>query len=703
MNRFELRVPEQRKKKAKSKKKQAKRSFLKILFRTFVLFFLWGVMILGLVLMWFSQDLPDIKTLQNGSRRPSVVIQTQEGLTIGTYGDLHEEVIRVQDLPKHVPQALMAVEDRRFYYHFGIDLIGLFRAFVKNYKAGRVVQGGSTITQQLSKNFLITQGLFPTNDRSYKRKIQEVLLSLWLEWNFTKDQIMTIYLNRVYFGTGTYGIDAAAQRYFQKSARDLTVFEAALIAGLLQAPSRYSPACNPERAIKRTKIVLELMKDANFIKEITSHIQEGTKELEHLKLREEKGYKYFTDWIYETIPDILGELDKDIVVVTTLSTKAQNHAEKVVTHFIDTLGKSLKVSQSAFLALKPDGAVVAMVGGKSYAESQFNRVTQGRGRQPGSAFKPFVYLAALEAGMTPDTMMDDTPVQIGNWAPKNFKYQSQGMVPLSYALAKSINAVSVRICQEVGPRKIIEIAHRLGISSDMSPDLSICLGTMEVTLLELVSGFGVFANNGYPVWPYGVVEIRDKQGNILYTHKSEQDKSVVSEENLKNMRIMLRRVMTEGTGRGCNIDDTMLGKTGSNGNRDAYFLGIRGGDDETEGDAFKDVIVGAWVGNDKGDDMNPKSVGANMPLKIAKAFLLGDISKVDKLTKEQKDSKKEQPVIEEKNKKEVEKKSEKRVQKTETDAIDDILEEDAVEAVPSSLQPKSSLKDEKDAIDDILD
>ncbi|MBP9752298.1 MAG: PBP1A family penicillin-binding protein [Proteobacteria bacterium] len=710
MNRFELKVPERNKKKtkAKLKGKKSRKGVLSILFKTLALLFLWGVMLGGLFLMWFAQDLPDIKSLQNGSRRPSVTIQTQDGTTIGTYGDLHEEVIRVKDLPPHVPQALMAVEDRRFYYHFGIDLIGLVRAFFKNYKAGRVVQGGSTITQQTAKNFLMTQGLFPVNDRSYKRKIQEVLLALWLEWNFTKEQIMTIYLNRIYFGSGTYGIEAASQRYFQKSARDITVFEAALIAGLPQGPSRYSPAGNLDRSIKRTKIVLELMKEAGFIRDVHSYIEEGRKQLESLKLREEKGYKYFTDWIYETIPDILGELDKDVVVVTTLDTKAQNHAEKVVTHFVDTLGKELKASQSAFLAIKPDGAVVAMVGGKSYAESQFNRVTQGRGRQSGSSFKPFVYLAALESGMTPDTMMDDTPVQIGNWAPKNFKYVSQGMVPLGFALAKSINAVSVRICQEVGPKKIIEVAHRLGISSEMTPDFSISLGTMEVTLLELTSAFGVFANNGYPVWPYGILEIRDKQGTILYAHKSEKDHRVVSVENLNYMRQMLRRVMTEGTGRGCNIDETMLGKTGSNGNRDAYFLGIRGGDDEVESNQFKNLVVGAWVGNDKDKDMNRKSVGSNMPLKIAKAFLLGDISKVDKSVKPSNETKKNVPLKDDKakGKKQPQKGEDRKETPKEPevlkDSIDDIIEEEAAETtspIPSSKKSTS----EKDAIDELLE
>ncbi|CAO4846154.1 MAG: Penicillin-binding protein 1F [Holosporales bacterium] len=616
---YELRATPPKKGK-KLKKVKKRKGILATFFKSLLMIGLWGLMLGGLVLMWFAQDLPDIQKLQGGVRRPSVTIQANDGSVIGTYGDLHEDVIKVQDLPKHVPQALMAVEDRRFYYHFGIDFIGLIRASIRNYKAGRVVQGGSTITQQLAKDFLFSQGLFPHNDRSYKRKVQEVLLALWLEWNFTKEQIMTIYLNRVYLGTGTYGIDAAAHRYFEKSARDLSIFEAALIAGLLQAPSRYSPVANPERSKNRAKIVLELMKEAGFIGAYEKDLELGSKQLEEIKSREEKGYKYFTDWIYESIPDYLGTLDQDVVVITTLDPTIQHRAEHVVKEHIDTFGKELKVHEGALIALRPSGEIMAMVGGKSYAQSQFNCVTQGK-RQPGSAFKPFVFLAALENGFTEDTQVDDSPYEKGNWRLGNFKYQAQGSVSLSYALAKSINAVPARLCDTIGLKSVIDVAQRLGFTCDFKENYSLAIGAEEVTLLELASAFAVFANEGYPVWTYGIQEIRDKKGKILYQHETVKDHPVVDSSHLAQMRRMLRRVVTEGTARGCNIDETLIAKTGSNGNKDAWFICAREKDEQT--DPFHNLVVGVWVGNPDYKDMNKKSVGSNLPLKIAKSFLTG--------------------------------------------------------------------------------
>lgn len=625
---FDIKIPKQKAKKKAIKNK--KKSFLGLFFRIFLISSLWLIMIGGLVVLWLIQELPDIKQLQVGQRRPSVTIQSEDGTLLASYGDLHEEVIKLNELPPYVPQALMAVEDRRFYYHFGIDIIGLLRAFIRNYSAGRVVQGGSTITQQLAKNFLFTQGIFPHNDRSYKRKIQEVLLAIWLEWNFNKNQILTIYLNRVYLGTGTYGIEAAAQRYFQKSSRELTVFEAALIAGLLQAPSRFSPANSIERSQKRAKVVLGLMEDAGFITNAQQYLNAGIKELKALKLREVKGYRYFTDWVYESITDYLGSLDRDVIVVTTLDTTAQQHAEHVVEHYINNFGKKLKVTQGAFVAMRNNGAIISMVGGKSYVQSQFNRVTHAL-RQPGSAIKPFVYLAAIENGMTPETLIEDTLIQIGKWAPKNYKYIPRGEVPLAIGLIKSINSVTIRIAMSVGVKDIIETVHRLGVLSDIKPDLSIALGTMEMPLLELVSAFGVFANNGHLVTPFGVLEIRDKRGKILYSYKKHKSEPVIEQSALEYMKHMLQRVVREGTARRCNIDDTMMAKTGSNGDKDAYFVGSRGGvfEESDISHGVKGVIFGAWVGNDDFSDMHKSSLGGNLPLRMTKAFLLGKIPSED--------------------------------------------------------------------------
>jgi penicillin-binding protein 1A len=333
------------KKQQKTKKKKAKRSLLGLVGRFCLLASIWGSILLGLILLWFVQDLPDLNHLQTNVRTPSITIQTIDGTVINTYGDVFDEMVRVQDLPKHVPQALMAVEDRRFYYHFGVDIIGLARAAYENYRANRVVQGGSTVTQQLAKNLLFTEGSFTVSDRSFKRKILEVFLAVWLEWKFSKDDILTMYLNRVYLGAGTFGIEAAAQRYFNKSARDLTVFEAAVIAGLLKAPSRFSPSSNPEKAKERAKTVLQLMQEAGFIKNAQTYFNEGIHVLENNK--QESSFKYFCDWVIELIPNFVNGMDRDLIVVTTLDPAMQRHADHVCVDHINEMGTKLKTSQLA--------------------------------------------------------------------------------------------------------------------------------------------------------------------------------------------------------------------------------------------------------------------------------------------------------------------------------------------------------------------
>jgi penicillin-binding protein 1A len=473
----------------------------------------------------------------------------------------------------------------------------------------------------LAKNILFTQGSFSVNDRSYKRKIQEVLLAVWLEWKFTKDQILTMYLNRVYFGSGTYGIDAAARRYFNKSARNLSVFEAAVIAGLLKAPSKYSPAQHPKRAKVRAKIVLDLMVDAGYLRDYQSYLEQGVKELSDSARERNQGYKYFADWVYEAIPGIIGPIDKDIIVITTLEADLQRKAESVCLDHLEKMGKELKTSEVAFVAMTPDGAVKAMVGGKDYGSSQFNRVTAHR--QPGSAFKIFIYLAALEAGMTPETMMDDSPFSIGKWHPSNFKWKSRGIISLKTALAHSVNSVSIRLTQEVGPKKVAEVAKRLGVISDLNNDLSISLGTGDATLLELTTACSTFANQGKAVWPYGILEIRDKNGGILYRHQDNPGKPIISAIVLQGMREMLRAVIESGSGRAANIAPSVGGKTGSNGDRDAWFLGYRDAtaDPETEGPGG--LVVGVWTGNDNNRPMAKMSTGGRMPTRVAGAFFRG--------------------------------------------------------------------------------
>lgn len=626
----------------KRKYKKPKLSFWKnwgkVFFRFIIVFIIWSSIAVGLVILWFIQDLPNLNNLQTKVRNPSVTIQTQDGTTIGTFGDLFEDMVRIEELPPYVPQALMAVEDRRFHYHFGIDVIGLFRAAYENYRANRVVQGGSTLTQQLAKNFLISEGTFGVNDRSFKRKIQEVLLAIWLEWRFTKDQILTMYLNRVYFGAGTYGIDAAAQRYFHKSARSLTVFEAAVIAGLLKAPSRYSPASNPKKAATRAKLVLELMEGAGFIKNAKEYIKDNLTILEQSK--EESGYKYFCDWVYETIPNFIGAFDRDLVVVVTLDPEMQRHAENVCAEHMEKMGKDLKVSEYSFLAITPNGGIKAMVGGQNYRKSQFNRVTQAL-RQPGSSFKMFIYLAAMESGLSPVDEINDTPVVIGNWHPSNYKWKSRGQITIREAFARSVNSVAVRLTQMLTPQKVIQAARKLGISSELQDNISIALGSLEVTLLDLTSAFATYANDGCAVWTYGILEIRDKEGHILYQRSEQNTPMIIKPDVLTKMRELMRAVITEGSGRAVNIGSTVHGKTGSNGDRDAWFIGYRSLAESENG--YQNIVTGCWVGNDNNKPMAKHSTGSKMPTRVTAAFLLGpdagkkvDIIKKPKVNEEPK-------------------------------------------------------------------
>lgn len=603
--------------KPKKKQKKAKKSLLGLVGRFFLLASIWGTILLGLILLWFAQDLPDLNHLQTNVRTPSITIQTLDGTVISTYGDVFDEMVRVQDLPAHVPQALMAVEDRRFYYHFGVDFIGLIRAAYENYRAKRVVQGGSTLTQQLAKNLLFTEGAFVVSDRSFKRKILEVLLSVWLEWKFTKDDILTMYLNRVYLGGGTFGIEAAAQRYFNKSARELSVFEAAVIAGLLKAPSRYSPSSNPDKARERAKTVLQLMQEAGFIKDAQTYFNEGMHVLENNK--QENSFKYFCDWIMELIPNLINGMDRDLIVVTTLDPAMQRHANHVCIDYITEMGAKLKTSQLALLAMSPDGAVRAMVGGVDYKKSQFNRALASR--QPGSAFKMFTYLAAMEEGLSPDDMVDDSPVVIGNWKPSNFTWKTRGEVSIREAFARSVNSAAIRLMVKVTPKKVIEVAHRLGITSQMEEHISLSLGAIETTLLDLTAAFATYANQGRAVWPYGILEIRDKEGNILYRREEQPTQMIIKPDVLIKMRTLLRACVGEGSGGAANVSPTVMGKTGSNGDRDAWFISMR---EPIENDiGFQNLVLGIWTGNDHNTPMAKESTGSRLPTRVAAAFYRG--------------------------------------------------------------------------------
>ncbi len=568
-----------------------------------VLLALWGLILGGGVITWFWLTLPPTNDLTASERRPSVTLLGSDGALIATYGDLFGEPLKLRDLPAYLPQAVIATEDRRFYHHWGVDPVGLARAVYVNLRAGHVVQGGSTITQQLAKN------LFLTPDRTLRRKIQEAMLALWLEHKFSKDELLEIYLNRVYLGAGTYGVDAAAHRYFDKSARQVTLYEAAVIAGLLKAPTRFSPARDPDQAEKRTAQVLANMVDAGYLTAAQEAAAEQQKQQLALAARVRPGNRYFADWIYELAAAFVSADGRDLIVRTTLDARMQAAAEAAVAATLDKDGEKAAVEQAALVAMSPDGAVRALVGGRDYAESQFNRATQAL-RQPGSAFKPFVYLAALEHGMSPDDRFSDQPIRIGTWTPRNYENRYRGEVTAAEALADSINTVAAQVLERAGIDNVIATAHRLGITSELGRDASLALGTSEVTLLDLTSAYCAFATGGRAALPYGITEIRDRSGAVLYKRQGDGGGQVIAPELAGEMNMMLAGVIAHGTGRAAQLDRPVAGKTGTTQeSHDAWFVGYTA-----------DLVAGVWLGNDDNAAMN-RVTGGTLPARTWRAFM----------------------------------------------------------------------------------
>ncbi|HLY44251.1 MAG TPA: PBP1A family penicillin-binding protein [Stellaceae bacterium] len=569
--------------------------------RLAVLLFLWGLVAAVGALAYFALTLPDTSRLTVSERRPNITILAADGSPIASFGDLFGQPLTLGEMTPFLPKAVIATEDRRFYSHFGVDPVGILRAAFADLRAGHVVEGGSTITQQLAKI------LFLTPQRSFARKIRETLLALWLERQFSKNEILEIYLNRVYLGAGTYGVDAAAHRYFGKSATRLSLFESAVIAGLLKAPTRFSPARDRAAAAARAAQVLDNMVEAGFI----SAADAGAARRQGAALAAGRpGSRYFADWVADQIRDFSGAADRDLVVRTTLDPRLQAAAEAAIGDTLARHGARDKVSQGALVALAPDGAVRAMVGGRDYGESQFNRATQAQ-RQPGSAFKPFVYLAGLEAGLRPDDRFLDAPIRIGNWRPRDYTNHYQGEMSLADALAQSINSIAVQVAERAGIGRVVATAGRLGIVSDLPPDASIALGTGEVNLLELVSAYAPFANGGSGVLPYGVGEIRDSDGKLLYRRSGSGPGPVVAPQYVGMMNAMLEGVIAHGTGRAAALPRPAAGKTGTTQDyRDAWFIGYTA-----------DLVAGVWFGND--DDTAMKRVtGGSLPAAAWRQFML---------------------------------------------------------------------------------
>ncbi len=565
-------------------------------------------------------------------RTLALTVLDDQGNEIGSRGGTMAPPVPLGELPPYLVKAFIATEDRRFHSHFGIDMWGLARAAWANLRAGHIVEGGSTITQQLAKN------LYLDNDRTLWRKAQEALIALWLEQNYTKNEILSTYLNRVYLGAGNYGIDAAAHYYFGKSARDVSLAEAAVLAGLPKAPSRFAPTNDLALARARANVVLDRMVSNGDLTE--AEVAGARQHPAAVAARARRdGPQYFVDWVAYEIQTLLPEAHGRLTIKTTLDPARQRAAE-------DAIAKALKnggehdVGQGAAIALATDGAILAMVGGKSYMESQFNRATQAE-RQPGSAFKPIVYLAAIEKGYDPNTEVTDSPVTLGEWAPENYDAGYEGAVTLTEALARSINTVAVKLGEKVGVQKIADTAARLGISSPIPSNLSIALGSSSVTLLELTSAYSTFATNGERAVPYGIAEIADMNGEVLYKHRP-ASYHVTSPQNAQAMTYMLHQVMVSGTGRrGALPDSLTAGKTGTSQDyRDAWFIGYTGSE-----------IAGVWFGN---DDNSPtkRATGGNFAAPVWRDYMVASQKHVAPVTlagvysfKAVKQAEKEKPIM----------------------------------------------------------
>jgi penicillin-binding protein 1A len=560
--------------------------------------------------------LPPIDHLRQDARRPSITILGADGMALAAYGELHGDRVEAEELPQHVISALLAIEDRRFFNHFGVDLIALVRATLINLKARGIVQGGSTLTQQLAKN------LFLTRERTISRKIREAILAVRLERRFTKNELLTIYLNRAYYGAGAYGIEAGAERYFGVHARNLSLYQGAMLAGLLKAPSRLNPFNSAEAAAERTDLVLESMIAAGFIgqSEKTAAIALGLNsvtEVERPSAAETSGRRYFTDWILDRVNGLVGVYETDIIVDTTFDPRLQAIATRSLAAGLAP-NAGLGVEEGAFVAMAPDGAVRAMIGGREYTESQFNRATQAR-RQPGSAFKPIVYLTALERGYSPDSLIEDMPLVLDEWIPRNYNDEFNGLVTLREALARSLNVASARLGYRMDLTRVISTARRLGITSDLQPHPSLSLGTAGLSLIELTGAYAVFASGGLAATPYGIKTIRSREGDVLYARRvgatGSNGRRVIADTHVAMMHDMLGTVVSRGTGRGAAISRPAAGKTGTSQQfRDAWFIGYTGGGTEAG------LVAGIWVGNDRSEPMD-EVPGGRIPARIWRAFM----------------------------------------------------------------------------------
>lgn len=535
------------------------------------------LLVFWLLLTW---NLPGPEQIRH-TLRGSLRIKAADGSLLynGTQGPVRQ--VKSQEIPVALREAVLATEDRRFFEHRGMDPVGIVRALVRNTEASRLREGGSTITQQLARNLFLTQ------ERSVWRKLKEIVIAQRLEQSFSKEEILTLYLNRIYFGSGAYGVADAAVTYFNKPVSKLNLLESALLAGLPQAPSRYSPLVNRELARKRRDVVLKNMVEAGFLSASEYARARTRRVVLNPRLRTpERGSAYFTAYVQSLLPVLLGSVPNGLTVETTLDPVAQAEAEKTLTTTLKNLSRR-RVSEGAIVAINPkNGEIRAMVGGRDFQRSQFNRAVQAL-RQPGSTFKVFVWASALEAGLSPEDVYTDGPTRFGSYEVKNYDRDYWGEMTLAEALKESRNTIAVQLIEQVGARNTVEVSHRMGIRSPLNPGPALALGASETTLLELTSAYGTLANDGLRAEPRAIRRIIDGAGKVIWT-ADPMARQALNPEVARTMTAMLEQVILDGTGRRANINRPAAGKTGTTeGNRDLLFVGYT-----------PQLVTGVWLGND---------------------------------------------------------------------------------------------------------
>ena len=531
---------------------------------------------LGTAVYFAAQNIPSYSSLMSSQHGQTIVVRARDGTEIVSLGPSYGEWLNSDEIPPIMKNAMIAVEDRRYYSHFGIDPLGLVRAVVVALREDDRIGATSTITQQLARN------VFLNSSRTFDRKLREAVLAMALEWKFSKEQILELYLNKVYFGGGAYGIDSASRRFFSHSARDLTPGEAAIIAGLVKAPSRYSPTADVEAAVSRGNVVLAQMRKYGAI----SPYEAQSIDVSDVQLKEEEGQnsiRYFTDWALPQL-DVLLPYSNDfepIEVWTTIDVGMQRQATDAIQN--DTPGGA----QGALVSLDRDGAILAMVGGRDYVDSSFNRATAAV-RQPGSAWKLFVYLSALEAGYTPDDKVVDGPVTIDGWSPRNSGGSYAGEIDVRSAFAYSKNTVAAQLGNEVGFSNVASMARRFGITTPVSTNPAMVLGSSEVRVIDLTRAFAAVSAHGESVEPYGIVRVTDSDGEVLYRHERQRSYQLVPEYVAAGITDLLQTAVATGTGRAAQIDRPVAGKTGTtSSNKDGWFVGFSSG-----------ITTGVWMGRD---------------------------------------------------------------------------------------------------------